>query len=131
MMALLFYIPLVFVLMCVSLQTEITSFSWLKWLDPIISFCAKFRVILDWLVLILAIAILCLYRILDFCSYQIPSDQHCCSSCFCSFASGFSAGCAATKVLAAWLFVADRHGKIFMSFTLLNGRLWRSKQCAC
>lgn len=37
-MALLFYIPLVFVLMCVVLQQEITSVSWLKWLDPIISF---------------------------------------------------------------------------------------------
>ena len=44
-MALLFYIPLVFVLMCVSLQQEITSVSWLKWLDPIISFFAKFRVV--------------------------------------------------------------------------------------
>ena len=43
-MALLFYIPLVFVLMCVVLQQEITSVSWLKWLDPIISFFAKFRV---------------------------------------------------------------------------------------
>ena len=59
-MALLFYIPLVFVLMCVALQQEITSVSWLKWLDPIISFFAKFRVALDWIVLILAIAI-CAY----------------------------------------------------------------------
>ncbi len=40
-MALLFYIPLVFVLMCVALQQEITSVSWLKWLDPIISFFAN------------------------------------------------------------------------------------------
>lgn len=109
-MALLFYIPLVFVLMCVSLQTEITSFSWLKWLDPIISFCAKFRVILDWLVLILAIAICAYTGFLISALIRFPLINTAVLPAL-FVASGFSAGCAATKVLAAWLFGADRHGK--------------------
>lgn len=79
-MALLFYIPLVFVLMCVSLQQEITSVSWLKWLDPIISFFAKFRVALDWVVLILAIAICAYTGFLIFGFDPLPADQHRCPS---------------------------------------------------
>ena len=108
-MALLFYIPLVFVLMCVSLQQEITSVSWLKWLDPIISFFAKFRVALDWVVLILAIAICAYTGFLISALIRFPLINTAVLPAL-FVASGFSAGCAATKVLAAWLFGADRHG---------------------
>ena len=108
-MALLFYIPLVFVLMCVALQQEITSVSWLKWLDPIISFFAKFRVALDWIVLILAIAICAYTGFLISALIRFPLINTAVLPAL-FVASGFSAGCAATKVLAAWLFGADRHG---------------------
>lgn len=108
-MALLFYIPLVFGLMCVSLQQEITSVSWLKWLDPIISFFAKFRVALDWVVLILAIAICAYTGFLISALIRFPLINTAVLPAL-FVASGFSAGCAATKVLAAWLFGADRHG---------------------
>ena len=90
-MALLFYIPLVFVLMCVALQQEITSVSWLKWLDPIISFFAAYTGFL--------ISALIRFPLIN--TAVLPA---------LFVASGFSAGCAATKVLAAWLFGADRHG---------------------
>ena len=102
-MALLFYIPLVFVLMCVALQQEITSVSWLKWLDPIISFFAKFRVALDWIVLILAIAICAYTGFLISALIRFPLINTAVLPAL-FVASGFSAGCAATKVLAAWLF---------------------------
>lgn len=108
-MALLFYIPLVFVLMCVSLRKEITSVSWLKWLDPILAFCAKFRTLLDWLVLILAIAICAYTGFLISALIRFPLINTAVLPAL-FVASGFSAGCAATKVLAAWLFGADRHG---------------------
>ena len=108
-MALLFYIPLVFVLMCVVLQQEITSVSWLKWLDPIISFFAKFRVALDWIVLILAIAICAYTGFLISALIRFPLINTAVLPAL-FVASGFSAGCVATKVLAAWLFGADRHG---------------------
>lgn len=108
-MALLFYIPLVFVLMCVSLRTEITSIGFLKWLDPIIGFFAKFRTLLDWLVLILAVAICAYTGFLISALIRFPLINTAVLPAL-FVASGFSAGCAATKVLSAWLFGADRHG---------------------
>lgn len=109
-MALLFYIPLVFVLMCVSLRSEITSVNWLKWLDPILGFCAKFRALLDWVVLILAVAICAYTGFLISALIRFPLINTAVLPAL-FVASGFSAGCAATKVLSAWLFGADRHGK--------------------
>jgi Formate-dependent nitrite reductase, membrane component len=109
-MALLFYIPLVFVLMLVSLRQEITSIGCLKWLDPTIGFLAKFRVALDWIVLILAIAICAYTGFLISALIRFPLINTAVLPAL-FVASGFSAGCAATKVLAAWLFGADRHGE--------------------
>lgn len=83
--------------------------SWLKWLDPIISFFAKFRVALDWIVLILAIAICAYTGFLISALIRFPLINTAVLPAL-FVASGFSAGCAATKVLAAWLFGADRHG---------------------
>lgn len=107
--ALLFYIPLVFVLMCVALREEIVSFSFLKWLDPIIGFFGKFRVALDWIVLLLAIAICAYTGFLISALIRFPLINTAVLPAL-FVASGFSAGCAATKVLSTWLFNADRHG---------------------
>ena len=64
---------------------------------------------MDWIVLILAIAICAYTGFLISALIRFPLINTAVLPAL-FVASGFSAGCAATKVLAAWLFGADRHG---------------------
>ena len=79
--ALLFYIPLLFVLTLLVFR----DLPILKFLKPLTDFLAHFRVVLDWVVMILAVVI-CAYT-----GFLI-------SALF--VASGFSAGCAAIRLFA-------------------------------
>ncbi len=107
--ALLFYIPLVFVLMLVTFREEIAGCSAISWLSPLLDGLAKLRVPLNWIVLLLAIAICAYTGFLISALIRFPLINTAVLPAL-FVASGFSAGCAATKVLAAWWFGADRHG---------------------
>ncbi len=107
--ALLFYIPLVFILMLVTLRDNIKNSPSLKWLDSIVGFFAGIRVFLDWVVLLLAIAICAYTGFLISALIRFPLINTAVLPAL-FVASGFSAGCAATKLVAAWFFGDNRHG---------------------
>ena len=89
--------PLVFVLMCVALQQgNYVRELVLKWLDPIISFFAKFRVALDWITFYPCDCDLCLTGFLISALIRFPLINTAVLPAL-FVASGFSAGCAATK----------------------------------
>ncbi len=100
--ALLFYIPLVFLLMLVTLRKEISC------LEPLLAVLARVRAPLDWIVLILALAICAYTGFLISVLLRFPLINTAVLPAL-FVASGLSAGCAATKVVAVWLFGADRN----------------------
>ncbi len=100
--ALLFYIPLVFLLMLVTLRKE------MSWWEPLMAVLARVRAPLDWIVLILAIAICAYTGFLISVLMRFPLINTAVLPAL-FVASGLSAGCAATKVVAAWFFGADRN----------------------
>ncbi len=100
--ALLFYIPLVFILMLVTLRKELSC------CEPLLAVLARFRAPLDWIVLILAIAICAYTGFLISVLIRFPLINTAVLPAL-FVASGLSAGCATTKVVAVWLFGADRN----------------------
>ncbi len=118
--ALLFYIPLVFILMMVSLKADVANWRGFAWLMPILNACSKFRAPLDWIVLFLAVAICAYTGFLISALIRFPLINTAVLPAL-FVASGLSAGCAATKVIAAWWFGADRHGD---DIHALHGAEW-------
>jgi len=104
-MVLLFYIPLVFLLMLVTLR----DCACLKFLSPLTNALSKVRVPLDWIVMILAIAICAYTGFLISALIRFPLINTAVLPAL-FVASGFSAGLAAIKLIAAGCFGADRHG---------------------
>ena len=106
--ALLFYIPLVFVLMLVAFRKEVKGCGALAWLDGIIGAFDGIRGALQWIVLILAITI-CAYT-----GFLI-------SALIRFIASGLSAGAAAAKLVAVGCFGEEEHSA---DMKLLHGAEW-------
>lgn len=104
-MALLLYIPLVFVLMLVTLRDHPA----LKCLAPLTAAFAKVRAPLDWIVLFLAVAICAYTGFLISALIRFPLINTAVLPAL-FVASGFSAGCAAIKLIGAGCFGADREG---------------------
>lgn len=93
--ALLFYIPLLFVLTLLVFR----DLPILKFLKPLTDFLAHFRVVLDWVVMILAVVICAYTGFLISALIRFPLiNTAVLPTLF--VASGFSAGCAAIRLFA-------------------------------
>jgi protein NrfD len=99
--ALLFYIPLLFVLTLLVFR----DLPILKFLKPLTDFLAHFRVVLDWVVMILAVVICAYTGFLISALIRFPLINTAVLPAL-FVASGISAGMAATKILAACCFGA-------------------------
>lgn len=106
--ALLFYIPLVFVLTLVALREEIGKCSALSWLSGICGFLNGWRGALHWIVLVLAITICAYTGFLISALIRFPLINTAVLPAL-FVASGLSAGAAATKMVAVSLFGDDMH----------------------
>ena len=110
--ALLFYIPLVFVLMLVAFRKEVKGCGALAWLDGIIGAFDGIRGALQWIVLILAITICAYTGFLLINTAVLPA---------LFIASGLSAGAAAAKLVAVGCFGEEEHSA---DMKLLHGAEW-------
>lgn len=93
--ALLFYIPLLFVLTLLVFR----DLPILKFLKPLTDFLAHFRVVLDWVVMILAVVICAYTGFLISALIRFPLINTAVLPAL-FVASGFSAGCAAIRLFA-------------------------------
>lgn len=100
--ALLFYIPLLFVLTLLVFR----NLSILKFLRPLLEFVNRFRAILNWVVMILAIVICAYTGFLISALIRFPLINTAVLPAL-FVASGFSAGCSAVQLFAV-AFGADR-----------------------
>ena len=101
--ALLFYIPLVFVLMLVAFRKEVKGCGALAWLDGIIGAFDGIRGALQWIVLILAITICAYTGFLISALIRFPLINTAVLPAL-FIASGLSAGAAAAKLVAVGCF---------------------------
>jgi protein NrfD len=102
---LLFYIPLLFLLMLLAFRESAA----LKCLAPFTGALAKVRAPLEWIVLILAVAVCAYTGFLISALIRFPLiNQAVLPALF--VASGFSAGIAAVRLIGAGFFGADRSG---------------------
>jgi protein NrfD len=104
-MFLLFYIPLVFVLMLLTFRDAPA----LKCLKGLLDGINQFRALIDWLVLILAIAICAYTGFLISALIRFPLINTAVLPAL-FVASGFSAGLASIRLIGAGVFGADKHG---------------------
>lgn len=102
-MALLFYIPLVFVLALVALRDEVKKCGALSWLDGLIGVFDGWRGALYWIVLVLAITICAYTGFLISALVRFPLINTAVLPAL-FVASGLSAGAAAAKILAVGVF---------------------------
>ena len=118
-MALLFYIPLVCILMLVALRDELKD-SPLGFLDGLVGWFDSHRCGLQWIVLVLALTICAYTGFLISALIRFPLiNQAVLPALF--VASGLSAGAAASKMVAAGMFGENQHGA---DLKLLHGAEW-------
>lgn len=118
--ALLFYIPLVFVLMLVAFRKEVKGCGALAWLDGIIGAFDGIRGALQWIVLILAITICAYTGFLISALIRFPLINTAVLPAL-FIASGLSAGAAAAKLVAVGCFGEEEHSA---DMKLLHGAEW-------
>lgn len=104
-MLLLFYIPLVAVLMVMSFADTIRKWPLLGWIGPLCDWLEKFRTLINAVVMVLAIAICAYTGFLISALIRFPLINTAVLPAL-FVASGISAGMAATKLLAASCFGA-------------------------
>ena len=115
-MALLCYIPLVFILMLVAMRDQVK----LGVIDSIIGWFDSHRCGLQWIVLVLALTICAYTGFLISALIRFPLiNQAVLPALF--VASGLSAGAAASKMVAAGMFGEDQHSA---DLKLLHGAEW-------
>ena len=119
-MSLLFYIPLVFVLMLVAFRKEVKGCGALAWLDGIIGAFDGIRGALQWIVLILAITICAYTGFLISALIRFPLINTAVLPAL-FIASGLSAGAAAAKLVAVGCFGEEEHSA---DMKLLHGAEW-------
>ena len=118
--ALLFYIPLVFVLVLVAFRKEVKGCGALAWLDGIIGAFDGIRGALQWIVLILAITICAYTGFLISALIRFPLINTAVLPAL-FIASGLSAGAAAAKLVAVGCFGEEEHSA---DMKLLHGAEW-------
>ncbi len=101
--ALLFYIPLVFVLTLVALRDEVKKCGALAWLDGLIGVFDGWRGALHWIVLVLALTICAYTGFLISALIRFPLINTAVLPAL-FVASGLSAGAAASKMIAVSMF---------------------------
>ncbi len=104
-MLLLFYIPLVAVLMVMSFADTLSTWPLLGWIKPLCNWLEKFRTWINAIVMILALAICAYTGFLISALIRFPLINTAVLPAL-FVASGLSAGMAATKILAASCFGA-------------------------
>lgn len=104
-MLLLFYIPLVAVLMVMCFAKELSSWPLLGWIGPLCNVLEKFRTWIDAIVMVLALAICAYTGFLISALIRFPLINTAVLPAL-FVASGISAGMASTKILAACCFGA-------------------------
>ncbi len=128
-MLLLFYIPLVAVLMVMSFADTFSKWPLLGWVKPVCDRLEKFRVWINAVVMVLAIAICAYTGFLISALIRFPLINTAVLPAL-FVASGISAGMAVTKILAACCFGA-REEDPDMQCTRPNGRSWQPRLSAC
>lgn len=118
--ALLFYIPLVFVLTLVAFRKEIKDCGALAWLDGIVGVFDSMRGALHWIVLILAVTICAYTGFLISVLVRFPLINTAVLPAL-FVASGLSAGAAAAKIMAVGCFGEDPHSA---DLKVLHGAEW-------
>lgn len=119
-MALLFYIPLVFLLTLVACREEIKKIGCLAWLDGIIGWLNGARGAFHWIVLVLALTICAYTGFLISALIRYPLiNTSVLPALF--VASGLSAGAASAKIVAAAFFGEDQHSA---DLKILHGAEW-------